>query len=84
MLIQIININIHLIYLIIAVCVKDYILCVYTYCMGQIDIYIKDDDKIKLVRKASKMRISVSKLMVRAALEYEPRSKECEYERGNL
>jgi hypothetical protein len=52
--------------------------------MGQIDIYIKDDDKIKLVRKASKMRISVSKLMVRAALEYEPRSKECEYERGNL
>lgn len=44
------------------------ILCVYTYCMAQLDIYIKDEDKIKLIRKASRMNISVSKLMVGAAL----------------
>jgi response regulator of citrate/malate metabolism len=36
--------------------------------MAQLDIYIKDEDKIKLIRKASRMNISVSKLMVGAAL----------------
>ena len=36
--------------------------------MSQIDIYIKPNDKIKLVRKANKYGVSVSKLMVTAAL----------------
>lgn len=40
--------------------------------MSQLDIYIRDEDKIRLIRKASKMRISLSKLMVGAALEYDP------------
>ena len=46
-------------------------LYVYTDSMAQLDIYIRNEDKIKLMRKAQKMNISISKLMVRAALEYQ-------------
>ncbi|WP_187288944.1 hypothetical protein [Ferroplasma acidarmanus] len=38
----------------------------------RIDISIRLDDKIKIMRKAGKMGVSVSRLMVMAALDYEP------------
>jgi hypothetical protein len=44
--------------------------------MGQLDIYVRPQDKVKLIRKAKKMEVSLSKLMVRAALEYEGKLKE--------
>ena len=39
--------------------------------MAQLDIYIRSEDKVRLIRKANKMNISLSKLMVNAALEYQ-------------
>ncbi|SIM67246.1 hypothetical protein [Cuniculiplasma divulgatum] len=36
--------------------------------MAQLDIYIKPKDKVKLTRKANKFNVSISKLMVTAAL----------------
>ncbi len=38
--------------------------------MSTIDVYIKADDKIKLLQKARKMGISVSRLLVLGVLNY--------------
>lgn len=48
--------------------------------MAQLDIYVRSEDKTKLMRKAYRMHISLSKLMVSAALQYElpiVEDKEC-------
>lgn len=50
-------------------------MCVYTY-MGQLNIYIRDIDRVKLQRKARKMGFSLSKLMVTAALQFEEVAEE--------
>ena len=47
---------------------KHFILCVYSHYMGQMDIYIRNEEKIILIRKANKFGVSVSKLMVTSAL----------------
>ena len=48
-----------------------FILDVHTYDMNQLDIYVKPKDKLKLTRKAKKYGVSISKLLVTAALNFE-------------
>lgn len=38
---------------------------------NRLDIYVKPIDKIHLMRKAHRLGLSLSKLLVQAALEYE-------------
>lgn len=44
--------------------------------MNHTMIYIRDEDKKKLVKKAKEMDLSLSQLMIKAALEYDPRVSE--------
>ncbi len=49
-----------------------YILCVYSHDMSSLNVYVKADDKVKLLRKSRRLGVSVSKLMVESALNFEP------------
>lgn len=42
------------------------------HTMNHTMIYIRDEDKRKLVKKAKEMNMSLSQLMIKAALEYDP------------
>ena len=39
--------------------------------MSQLDIYVKPKDKVKLTRKAKKYGVSISKLLVISALNFD-------------
>lgn len=41
------------------------------HTMNHTMIYIRDEDKRKLVKKAKEMNMSLSQLMIKAALEYD-------------
>jgi hypothetical protein len=39
--------------------------------INRVDIYIRPNEKVALIRKANKLGLSLSKLLVQAALDYE-------------
>lgn len=39
--------------------------------MSTINVYVRPDDKIKLLRKSDRLGISLSKLLIESALNYE-------------
>lgn len=38
--------------------------------MGQMNVYMREKDKMRILAKANKLQISASSLLVKAALEY--------------
>ena len=45
--------------------------CIYTFVYNHTQIYIKPDMKVKILRKARRLNMSVSQLMILGALSYE-------------